>query len=114
VRYVVIEERGENGFGANGPDLPDRVAVGETKDEALRSVQEAISSCTRRACAKRTQRRPNPPLAASTWRSASPDRYLGEGSVGGVFTLRRTNDEPVELPRKPGNQARWLYFCTFE
>lgn len=42
VRYVVILEQGENGFGAYVPDLPGCVAVGETKDEALRLIQEAI------------------------------------------------------------------------
>jgi len=42
VRYVVIVEQGESGFGAYVPDLPGCVAVGETKDEALRLIQEAI------------------------------------------------------------------------
>jgi predicted RNase H-like HicB family nuclease len=39
---VVIVEQGENGFGAYMPDLPGCVAVGETKDEALRLIQQAI------------------------------------------------------------------------
>ena len=42
MRYVVIVEQGENGFGAYVPDLPGCVAVGETRDEALRLIQEAI------------------------------------------------------------------------
>jgi predicted RNase H-like HicB family nuclease len=42
MRYVVIVEQGENGFGAYVPDLPGCVAVGQTKDEALRLIQEAI------------------------------------------------------------------------
>ncbi len=42
MRYVVIVEQGESGFGAYVPDLPGCVAVGETKDEALRLIQEAI------------------------------------------------------------------------
>jgi predicted RNase H-like HicB family nuclease len=42
VRYVVIVEQGENGFGAYVPDLPGCVAVGQTKDEALRLIQEAV------------------------------------------------------------------------
>ena len=42
MRYVVIVEQGENGFGAYVPDLPGCVAVGETKDEALRLIQGAI------------------------------------------------------------------------
>ena len=42
MRYVVIVEQGENGFGAYVPDLPGCVAVGQTKDKALRLIQEAI------------------------------------------------------------------------
>ena len=42
VRYVVIVEQGENGFGAYVPDLPGCAAVEETKDETLRLIQEAI------------------------------------------------------------------------
>ena len=42
VRYVVIVEQGENGFGAYVPDLPGCVAVGETRDEALCLIQESI------------------------------------------------------------------------
>jgi predicted RNase H-like HicB family nuclease len=52
VRYVVIVEQGENGFGAYVPDLPGCVAVGQTKDEALRLIQEAVE-LPWRACAKR-------------------------------------------------------------
>ncbi len=39
---VVFVERGDNGLGAYGPDLPGCVAVGETRDEATRLIQEAI------------------------------------------------------------------------
>ena len=42
VRHVVIVEQGENGFGAYVPDIPGCVDVGETKDEALRLIQQAI------------------------------------------------------------------------
>ncbi|CAN5684065.1 type II toxin-antitoxin system HicB family antitoxin [soil metagenome] len=42
VRYVVVVEQGENGFGAYVPDLPGCVAVGETKEEALRLIGEAV------------------------------------------------------------------------
>jgi predicted RNase H-like HicB family nuclease len=42
MRYVVILEQGENGVGANVPDLPGCVAVGETKEEALHLIQEAV------------------------------------------------------------------------
>jgi predicted RNase H-like HicB family nuclease len=40
--YLVVIERGDGGFGAYVPDLPGCAAVGETKEEALRLVREAI------------------------------------------------------------------------
>ncbi len=42
MRYAVIVEEGESSFGAYVPDLPGCVAVGETKEEVLRLIQEAI------------------------------------------------------------------------
>jgi predicted RNase H-like HicB family nuclease len=42
MEYVVILERGERSFGAYVPDLPGCVAVGETKEEALRLIREGI------------------------------------------------------------------------
>ena len=41
--YLVVIERGETGFGAYVPDLPGCVAVGETEEETLRLVREAIA-----------------------------------------------------------------------
>jgi predicted RNase H-like HicB family nuclease len=40
--YVVIVEQGETSFGAYVPDLPGCVAVGESRDEAMELIQEAI------------------------------------------------------------------------
>jgi len=40
--YLVIIERGDDSFGAYVPDLPGCIAVGDTEEEALRLVQEAI------------------------------------------------------------------------
>jgi predicted RNase H-like HicB family nuclease len=42
MRYAVIIEEGENSFGAYVPDLPGCVAVGETRDEVLKLIEEAI------------------------------------------------------------------------
>jgi predicted RNase H-like HicB family nuclease len=42
MRYMVILEQGENGIGAYVPDLPGCVAVGETKEETLRLIGEAV------------------------------------------------------------------------
>jgi Uncharacterized conserved protein len=40
--YVVVVEKSETGFGAYVPDLPGCVAVGETREETLELVREAI------------------------------------------------------------------------
>ncbi len=40
--YVVIIERGEESFGAYVPDLPGCVAAGETREEVMHLIREAI------------------------------------------------------------------------
>lgn len=42
MKYVVIVEKGKNNYGAYVPDLPGCVAVGETKEEVLKLIKEAI------------------------------------------------------------------------
>jgi len=42
MRYLVVIERGENSFGAYAPDLPGCAVVGETREEALQLIREAI------------------------------------------------------------------------
>lgn len=42
MEYIVILEQGESSFGAYVPDLPGCVAVGETRDEAMQLIREAI------------------------------------------------------------------------
>lgn len=42
MEYLVILEEGDSSFGAYVPDLPGCVAVGETKDEAMELIREAI------------------------------------------------------------------------
>ena len=42
MRYMVVIERGETSLGAHVPDLPGCVAVGETREEVLRLIREAI------------------------------------------------------------------------
>jgi len=39
---MVVIERGETSWGAHVPDLPGCIAVGETRDEVLRLIREAI------------------------------------------------------------------------
>ena len=42
MRYMVVIERGETSWGAHVPDLPGCVAVGETREEVVRLIREAI------------------------------------------------------------------------
>jgi len=42
MRYTVILEHGENSWGAHVPDLPGCIAVGETREEVLTLIREAI------------------------------------------------------------------------
>ena len=42
MRYLVILEKGPASYGAHVPDLPGCVAVGETEDEVLALIREAI------------------------------------------------------------------------
>lgn len=41
--YLVIIERAENNFSAYSPDLPGCVATGDTKEETLQRMREAIA-----------------------------------------------------------------------
>jgi len=42
MRYTVIIEEGESSYGAFVPDLPGCIAVGETKEEVLELIKEAM------------------------------------------------------------------------
>jgi predicted RNase H-like HicB family nuclease len=44
MRYMVVVERGETSWGARAPELPECVAVGETREEVLRLIREAIET----------------------------------------------------------------------
>jgi predicted RNase H-like HicB family nuclease len=41
-RYMVVIERGDSSWGAHVPDMPGCVAVGETREEVLLLIREAI------------------------------------------------------------------------
>jgi predicted RNase H-like HicB family nuclease len=40
---MVVVERGDSTWGAHVPDLPGCVAVGETRDEVIGLIREAIA-----------------------------------------------------------------------
>ncbi|MEI6147053.1 MAG: type II toxin-antitoxin system HicB family antitoxin [Methylococcales bacterium] len=42
MRYLVVIEEGPTSFGAYVPDLPGCIAVGESSQEVLQLIQEAI------------------------------------------------------------------------
>lgn len=42
MRYLVVVETGPSSFGAYVPDLPGCVAAGESKEEVLSLIREAI------------------------------------------------------------------------
>lgn len=42
IRYMVVVERSETSWGVHAPDLPGCLAVGETREQVLRLIREAI------------------------------------------------------------------------
>jgi predicted RNase H-like HicB family nuclease len=42
MRYMVVVEEGPTSFGAYVPDLPGCIAVGESREEVLQLIREAI------------------------------------------------------------------------
>jgi predicted RNase H-like HicB family nuclease len=42
MRYLVVVEKGSTSFGAYVPDLPGCIAVGDSREEVLKSIQDAI------------------------------------------------------------------------
>jgi predicted RNase H-like HicB family nuclease len=42
-RFLVIIEKGKQGYGAYSPDLPGCVAVGDTQAETEKNMREAIT-----------------------------------------------------------------------
>jgi predicted RNase H-like HicB family nuclease len=42
MKYMVVIEKGESGYGANVPDLPGGIAADETREEVLELIKGAI------------------------------------------------------------------------
>lgn len=42
MKYAVVIEKGESSYGAYVPDLPGCIASGETREEVLNLIHEAI------------------------------------------------------------------------
>lgn len=43
MRYLVVVEKGSSSYGAYVPDLPGCVAAGESREEVLSLIREAIA-----------------------------------------------------------------------
>ncbi len=42
MKYLVVVERGEQGWGAHVPDLPGCIAAADTRDQVINLIREAI------------------------------------------------------------------------
>ncbi len=42
MRYLAVIERGKTSWGAHVPDLPGCIAAGETREEVVELIREAI------------------------------------------------------------------------
>lgn len=42
MRYLVVVEKGTESFGAYVPDLPGCIAAGDSREEVLKLIREAI------------------------------------------------------------------------
>ena len=42
MKYLVVVEKGDSGFGAYAPDLPGCIAVADTRDEVVSLIREAM------------------------------------------------------------------------
>ena len=42
MKYLVVIENGESGWGAHVPDLPGCVAAADSRDEVVKLIREAI------------------------------------------------------------------------
>jgi len=43
MRYAVVIEKGERNYGAYVPDLPGVISVGESEEEVIANVRQAIA-----------------------------------------------------------------------
>jgi len=63
MKYMVVVEKGESSFGAYVPDLPGCVAAGESREEVLGLIREAMEMHLE---GLQEQGQPFPPSASSS------------------------------------------------
>jgi predicted RNase H-like HicB family nuclease len=71
IRYVILIEHAEESYGAHVPDLPGCIAVGDTREEVLRLIEEAVALHIE---ALRDAGQPIPPAAAMSLRPSAQTR----------------------------------------
>jgi len=42
MKYIVVIEKGETSYGAHVPDVPGCIAIGQSREEVLELIREAI------------------------------------------------------------------------
>ena len=42
MKYMVVIEKGESGYGAHVPDLPGCIAAAETREKVIELIKDAI------------------------------------------------------------------------
>ena len=42
MKYMVVIEKGETSYGAHVPDVPGCIAIGQSREEVLELIREAI------------------------------------------------------------------------
>jgi predicted RNase H-like HicB family nuclease len=67
MKYLVVIEKGGNSLGAYVPDLPGGAVVGETREEALQLIREAVDQ---HVSSLSEHDDPLPALRNSCWRDA--------------------------------------------
>ena len=78
MKYAVIIEKGEDGYGAYVPDLPGCVAAGGTKDEVKQLIQEAIEFHIEGLKEDGQSIPANPPLASNSSKSPHNKRMQSD------------------------------------
>jgi predicted RNase H-like HicB family nuclease len=65
MKYMVVIEKGESSYGAHVPDIAGCIAVGETREEVLRLIKEALESHIK--CLRESGERVPPPSSVSEY-----------------------------------------------
>ena len=97
MRYLVVVEKGATSFGAYVPDLPGCIAAGETRDEVLNLIREAIEFHIE---GLRQEGQPvPPPSSTSEVVQRICDRTLRTPSAADVLRQTTTTQSSIRLAK---------------